>query len=291
MEQLQNNTNKREYKKKRYSNNSERKNKTSKCGIYFNQDTQDAILKYNASNNNIERNKLYNTYIDKPFNKLAENIIHTFKFYNFDDYEQIKNDVVTFMVEKMSKYNNPERGKAYSYFSIVAKNYLIAHHNGNHKYNASKEILSNVDKEKSVTMHRIIDDDITKIPKTVLSKFINWFADYFYFHINDIFTDAQHQKNEILIATAIIDILKQHDNIDISNKKAFYVLIKNAVGEKVSTNKIPQIINIFKTAFYEMYYTYITTGKLYLKQFYSDFFYYPDEPYIPITDIYDDLYE
>lgn len=281
----------RVYKKKRYSNNSERKNKTSKCGVYFNQDTQDAILKYNASDDMFERNKLYNKYIDKPFNKLAENIIHTFKFYNFDSYEQIKNDTVTFMVEKMSKYNNPERGKAYSYFSIVAKNYLIARHNRNYKYDSTKDELSVIDMQKSTNIQPVIDNNTTTLPENTLSKFINWFADYCYYHIGDFFPDSIHQEHEILIANAIIDILKQHNNIDIANKKAFYILIKNAVGIQIPSIKIPRVIKIFKTAFYEMYHRYLMTGKLYFEKFHTDLLYYPDEPYISDTEIYDDLYE
>lgn len=290
MESLQNDKSHSVYKKKGYSNNSERKNKTSKCGVYFNQDTQDAILRYNSSDNSIERNKIYNTYIDKPFNKLVENIIHTFKFYNFDSYEQIKNDTVAFMVEKMSKYNNPERGKAYSYFSIVAKNYLIAHHNGNYKYSSTKDDVLKVDNEKYTTMHRVFDGE-SKVPENTLSKFINWFADYFYYHIGDFFPDSLYYKYEILIANAIIDILREHNNIDIVNKKAFYVLIRNTVGVKIPANKIPRVIKIFKDSFYEMYHRYISTGKLYLDQFHNDFLYYPEEPYISNTEIYDDLYE
>ena len=57
--------------------------------------------------------------------KLAENLIHTYKFYYFDvDSTSVQRDVVGFMVMNMHKFN-PDKGRAFSYFSIVAKNWLI----------------------------------------------------------------------------------------------------------------------------------------------------------------------
>ena len=60
---------------------------------------------------------------------MAENIIHTFKFYYFDvSSEDVKHEVVSFLVMNIHKFKEG-KGKAFSYFSIVAKNYLILHNN------------------------------------------------------------------------------------------------------------------------------------------------------------------
>ena len=56
-----------------------RKNK-----LYFTQDTEDAIIAYNSEEDRILRNKVYNEFIHKPLFKMAENLIHRFKFYHFD---------------------------------------------------------------------------------------------------------------------------------------------------------------------------------------------------------------
>jgi hypothetical protein len=93
---------------------------------YFTKETEDAILLYNTLTNDIDRNRLYDAQIKYPFDKLVENIIHTFKFYHFDvPYEDVKHEVVAFLNEKIHKYVDPSKGKAFSYFSIIAKNYLI----------------------------------------------------------------------------------------------------------------------------------------------------------------------
>ena len=48
---------------------------------YFTEDTELAIAEYLASNNQVERDKIFNSRIHYAFYKLAENLIHTFKFY------------------------------------------------------------------------------------------------------------------------------------------------------------------------------------------------------------------
>jgi hypothetical protein len=92
---------------------------------YFTKDTENAILLYNQLENDYERNKLYDAEIKYPFDKLVENIIHTFKFYHFDvPYEDVKHEVVAFLNEKIHKYTDPNKGKAFSYFSIKIIHWL-----------------------------------------------------------------------------------------------------------------------------------------------------------------------
>ena len=108
--------------------------KKKKRKVYFGQEVQDAIVRYNQSDVPSERNKIYRDEIHKAFDKLCENIINTFKFTYFDyGFEDIKCEVVAFMVINMHKYDHTKGSKAFSYFSVVAKNYLILHNNNNYK--------------------------------------------------------------------------------------------------------------------------------------------------------------
>ena len=81
----------------------------------------------------MERNQIYEKELMVPFNKLSEYIINTFKFTYFDDkIENVKQEVVSFLIEKIKQFD-PSKGRAFSYFSIVAKNYLIFQNNTNWK--------------------------------------------------------------------------------------------------------------------------------------------------------------
>jgi len=96
---------------------------------YFDENVENAIIAYNFETNQPLRDKVYKEFIWKAFDKLAENIIHTFKFYYLDGtHSDVKHEVVAFLIEKMPKYTEG-KGKAFSYFSIVAKNYLIINNN------------------------------------------------------------------------------------------------------------------------------------------------------------------
>ena len=51
---------------------------------YFTTETEEYIVKFNTSTDQEYRNKIFSEHIYYPFYKLAENIIHTFKFYYTD---------------------------------------------------------------------------------------------------------------------------------------------------------------------------------------------------------------
>ena len=102
--------------------------------VYFDQEVQDAIVQYNAEENPVIRNKLYSEKIAYAFDKLVENIINTFKFSYFDaTFNDVKQEVISFLVLNIHKYDATKGFKAFSYFSVVAKNYLILVNNGNYK--------------------------------------------------------------------------------------------------------------------------------------------------------------
>jgi hypothetical protein len=110
--------------------------------VYFTSDTELAIIEYNKCKDPIKRNVIYKNEIQYPFEKLAENILNTFKFSYFDVPKQdVQMEVVSTLIEKIHMFKEG-RGKAFSYFSIVAKNHLILKNNGNYKRFKKTSLLS-----------------------------------------------------------------------------------------------------------------------------------------------------
>ena len=109
-----------------------RKPKTKR--LYFGPEVDLSIIKYNETVSDNERSLIYQREIRPAFEKLVENIIHTFKFYYTDGQtiQQVQHEVVSFLVEKLPKFKQ-SNGKAFSYFSIVAKNYCILKNKNNYK--------------------------------------------------------------------------------------------------------------------------------------------------------------
>ena len=127
-----------------------RKRKKKGKNYYFNQGTEDAIIRYNNTDDVHLKNKIYNEHIRAAFDKLCENIIHTFKFYYFDtSSEEVKHEVVSFLVMNMHKFKEG-KGKAFSYFSIVAKNYLILNNNKNYKMGKIHDKIDVLDYKRNI---------------------------------------------------------------------------------------------------------------------------------------------
>ena len=128
-----------------------RKRKKKTKNYYFHQGTEKAIIRYNNTDDPVLKNIIYNEHIAKAFDKLAENIIHTFKFYYFDvGSEEVKHEVVSFLVMNMHKFKEG-KGKAFSYFSIVAKNYLILNNNKNYKMGKIHSEMKVLDWKRNLT--------------------------------------------------------------------------------------------------------------------------------------------
>ena len=90
-----------------------KKKRRKKSKMYFGMPVQNAIIRYNESSNPVIKNRIYEEHIHAAFCKMAENLIHTFKFYYFDyPFEEVKNEVVSFMVMQIPKYQ-PDKGRAF----------------------------------------------------------------------------------------------------------------------------------------------------------------------------------
>ena len=212
-----------------------KKIRRKKSKMYFGKPCQDAVIRYNAASNPDIKNRIYNEHIAYPFEKLAENLIHTFKFYYFDyPSDEVKHEVVSFMVMQIAKYN-PEKGRAFSYFSIVAKNYLILHNNKNYKtykIHDKMEVLdygSNI--RSSQEQHDIADFN---------KDFVKCMLEYWEENLTNIF----RRQKDILVADAVLEMFRRSQNIENFNKKALYILIREMTGSK--TQHITRIVNMMK---------------------------------------------
>ena len=218
---------------------------------YFTPDTDAAIKEYLASSNQDERDHVFRTRIHYPFYKLAENLIHTFKFYytEVDDLEDLKHEVICFLLEKLD-YFKPERGsKAFSYFSIVGKNYLILYNNANYQKKKQKVDVLKADEDDGV-LHQLGRDD----RKQEIKEFIDYFTEYIDKHMFTMFKKTKDRK----VCDAINILFKRRENLEIFNKKALYIYIREIT--EVDTPVITKVTKILKKHYKTLYNEYIETG-------------------------------
>ena len=218
---------------------------------YFTEDTDLAIKEYLASTNQTERDHIFKTRIYYAFYKLAENLIHTFKFYytEVDNLEDLKHEVMVFLLEKLD-YFKPEKGsKAFSYFSIVGKNYLILYNNNNYKKKKITVDLMAADEDDGV-----IRQLGRPARKQDLKDFIDFFTEYIDKHIFKIFK----KENDRKVCDAVNILFKRRENLEIFNKKALYIYIREITN--VDTPVITKVTKVLKKKYRELYNEYDKKG-------------------------------
>jgi hypothetical protein len=221
---------------------------------YFTEDTDLAIAEYLALNPDTHQEKrdhIFATRIHYPFYKLAENLIHTFKFYytEVDNLEDLKHEVIVFLLEKLDYFDPTKGSKAFSYFSIVGKNYLILYNNNNYK-------------KKKITVPELAADEddgvIRQLGRDDRKKDLKDFIDYFTHYIDKHMFTIFKKDNDRKVCDAINILFKRRENLEIFNKKALYIYIREMTS--VDTPVITKVTKILKKLYKKLYLEYTNTG-------------------------------
>jgi len=218
---------------------------------YFGPEVDLAIIEYNATEDTEVKSRIYEREIRKPMEKLVENIIHTFKFYYTDNVplHEVQHEVVSFLCEKLCKFK-PEKGsKAFSYFSMVAKNYCILKNRKNYK--------------KLIETKRIDYDLSMEIADTTptadqegpdLEKFFDQYLAYWDDKVNLYYKKERDQR----LAEAVLELFRKRDRIEIFNKKALYVYIREMTN--ANTQQITKVVKDMKLRWKHMYSDFLEKG-------------------------------
>src|ERR1035437_8916551 len=227
--------------------------------MYFTEDTEDAIILYNATEDVDIREKIFRERILQPCQKLVENVFNTFKFSYFETGPlDVQKECLTHLVANMHKFdptrtsrNDPtKKTRAFAYFSIIAKHYLILLNNTNYKkFNQNVEISD----ERNENTIQLQQDD-KYYAQQELTDFIKLIIDFWEKNVNKIFT----KQRDLNIANAVIELFRNNANVPMFNKKALYLYIREMSDCK--TQQITKVINKMKSFHVRMKQTYCDDG-------------------------------
>lgn len=196
--------------------------------MYFNSNTQAAIVAYQAATTYKERETLYVKEIMPAFNKLAENLINIHKFTGLHDtYEDLKTDCVNFLFETIRKFDGNRGTNAFSYFNVVAKNWLIIR-TKQRQLRTRRNISIDDPEALSVNEHRLIDEYCTITPADTALDNERTASD-----ILAMFYDIRSHiktENELVCINAIITVFENINEIDLLNKSAVLLYMRELSG-------------------------------------------------------------
>ena len=161
-------------KKRRKSKYPKKKN------MYFTQVHEDAILEYCKSKSKARREELYVTLIQPAFDELVDKIVYTYKFNSLPNCDILKEDCKVFLVTILEKFDVEKGYKAFTYFSVITKNWFIAE-TKKRKKKLQKEVALDVSDtmldEKLIVRNTYIQDRTKAEFIEVLHEEIVWWKE------------------------------------------------------------------------------------------------------------------
>jgi len=202
--------------------------KSRKKRNYFTLETQEKIVEYQTCDSKKTRDMLYLKHIMPAFTELVNSLVAVYKFKaSNEDISHLKNDCVTFLFETIRKWNPDKGTKAFSYFNVVAKNWLTINSRRllkNAKRNVSIDCSESLSISDKKTLSRV---SIELSPEDLENKknrpgvIIDMF----------LFIEKQlKRERDIKCIKAVIHLFENIDSLDYLNKRAVFVYLREISG-------------------------------------------------------------
>jgi len=224
--------------------------KYEKNSIYWSEEQERAIVEYIKETNFEKRNDIFYKNLYKPFKKLVENIIFTYKLYRTDlEAHDLQSDCLSFLVTKIEKFDTTSGTRAFAYFGTIAKHYLMGE-----KKIIYKQTIASSGVEES-------HNDIVKNDEYVFNphkeneqdKNISVFESII-ISLEDEMQNTKMPDADKKVSEAIIYIFRNHSMLDVYNRNLVYHLIKERTGLQgkeitYSLGRLKKFYKIFKDDF------------------------------------------
>ena len=204
--------------------------------MYFTQVHEDAILKYAASNCRKEKTQLYVTLIQPAFSEMVDKIVFTYKFTTLPNIDELRDDCKIWLTTILGKYDVTKKSKAFSYFSVITKNWFI--HKVKQRAKRAKREVDYDDALKELTFEQIVYYD-----KHEQEREKREFWEHLELEMDGWGTNDMND-NERKVYEAIRILLNSVEEIEIFNKKAIYLYLREITG--MNTKQIVTQLNKFR---------------------------------------------
>tara|TARA_R110000824_G_scaffold185997_9_gene367086 strand:- start:1223 stop:1906 length:684 start_codon:yes stop_codon:yes gene_type:complete len=189
---------------------------------YFTKDHENAIVKYAKSNSRDEKQQLYIEWIRPAFHELVNKIVYTYKFSNLPNIEFLMEECKLWLTTILDKYDPDKGSKAFSYFSVITKNWFI-HKVKKNATKVRREI--NFDDINHGLEQKFLSEDEIYITQREYNEFWGSFKEEV-----SSWHELNLKPNERKVLKAIDILFESSDDIEIFNKKAVYLYLRELTG-------------------------------------------------------------
>jgi len=219
----------------------EKEQQIKKPKNYFTILHEQAIIDYIKTTDSRKRNELYVTIIQPAFHEMIKKIVYRYKFFSLPNIDSLIQECESHLVTILSKFDESKGSKAFSYFSVITKNWFI------HKVKKNvtqiiqesqhEDISSLIEHSHLSTVSTYYED---RTSKEYLESLWQEISKWECLKLND---------NEKKVLMAIKILLAQPDAMEIINKKSLYVYIREITN--LNTKQILIGLNKFRILYIE----------------------------------------
>jgi len=218
---------------------SKAKSKSKPSNHYFTLDTERAIVKFCTCENRAQREALYIQEIQPAFNEMVDKIVYTYKYTKLENIEYLKDDCKVWLTTILGKFDPDKGAKAFSYFSVVTKNWFTHKAKKQNQKNRREINYDSMIHEVEI-VNSLNEDDFTQLEeerqfwKILLTEVECW-------------QGLPLKENEQKVLDAVLMLMKNIEKIEIFNKKAVYLYMREITG--LNTKQIVSCLNKMRSRY------------------------------------------
>jgi len=214
-----------------------------KSNHYFTKDHENAIIQYALTDDIKVRTKLYIEYIGPAFDEMVDKIVYTYKFTNLPNIDDLRDECKIWLTTILDKYDSTKGSKAFSYFSVITKNWFI--HKVKKNTNQSKREI------------QLEDTHINNYSNSKLVAYNDYYekrSDREFWQLlyskMDCWEEENLKANERKVLEAVKILFENSEDIEIFNKKAIYLYLREITG--LNTKQVVNNLNKIRVRYREI---------------------------------------
>lgn len=198
--------------------------------MYFSDLTQQKILEYKSCKSEEEKSKIYFDYIYPAFETLVNKLISVYNFKSFsEELQHMKKDCIFFLFETIHKWDESKGKRAFSYFNVVAKNWLIMRSKQNYNYSKRnvqvEDAIDFLNKSEMLGINdKLIDYRMPDDEMVQDERFLG------ILDMIDYIEDKVHDDRDKKCIETIRIVFENIDNLEFLNKKALFIYMREISG-------------------------------------------------------------
>lgn len=198
--------------------------------MYFSDTTQRKIMEYKNCQSEEEKSKIYFDYIYPAFETLVNKLISVYNFKSFsEELQHMKKDCIFFLFETIHKWDESKGKRAFSYFNVVAKNWLIMRSKQNYNYSKRnvqvEDAIDFLNKSEMLGINdKLIDYRMPDDEMVHDEKFLG------ILDMIDYIEDKVHDDRDKKCIETIRIVFENIDNLEFLNKKALFIYMREISG-------------------------------------------------------------